>query len=147
MHLTLLVVGKSKTTYLDSAIAEYEKRLRRWTRIEWKYVPTSNTLTESKRIIESVDQDNFMILLDERGSQLSTVEFAQQIDRLSTTSVKKLCFVIGGAHGVSGELRERADFILSMSHMVFPHEQVRLMLLEQLYRVYDYNAGGKYHHA
>lgn len=147
MNIIILAVGKPRTEFFEPAIAEYKKRLGRWAKLEWKIVPASDAVTESQQLMRQLPDYAHMILLDERGSEWSTIELADQIARLQNQSVKTLAFVIGGSHGVTHQLTQRANAVLSLSRLVFPHEQVRLMLAEQLYRAYDYNAGGNYHHA
>jgi 23S rRNA (pseudouridine1915-N3)-methyltransferase len=147
MNIVILAVGKVKTEFYEPAIAEYQKRLGRFVKLGWRFVPTSDPVTESQQLLRYLPADCPVILLDERGGQRSTLELASYIENLKNQSTKTLVFIIGGSHGVTHQLTKRADAVLSLSRLVFPHEQVRLMLVEQLYRAYDINAGGSYHHA
>lgn len=147
MKITILAVGKAKTAQLETAIAEYVKRLSRWVAVEWDFVPTSDVLTESKALLRRIPMESYVILLDERGNKRSTLQLAAQLEQLKNQSTKRLVFVIGGAHGVDTELALQAEDVWSLSPLIFPHELVRLILVEQLYRAHDINAGGSYHHA
>jgi 23S rRNA (pseudouridine1915-N3)-methyltransferase len=146
MNVVIFAVGKPKTNFFDLAIAEYQKRLSRWVKLQWRFFPTSNKAEETKQLLASLPTDAYVILLDERGVQRSTPELAQHLEKLQNQATKNLIFIIGGAHGVDDSLMKRVDFTWSLSKLVFPHEQVRLMLGEQLYRAYDINANGSYHH-
>lgn len=150
MHITIVAVGKKRSELFEAAIAEYEKRLSRWVRIEWHILPTSDIQTESQQLIKYLAQtgpQTAVVLLDERGEAWSTAEFADKIVSWQNKAVKDLVLIIGGAHGVESGLRDHVHHIWSLSSLVFPHELVRVLVLEQLYRAYDLNAGGKYHHA
>lgn len=147
MNIKLLVVGKTSTTHLDSAICDYQERLTGWVKIHWQIVPTSNIDKESEHILRLTDGSGLIVLLDERGDKLSTPQLAHYVETLQNTSTKQIIFVIGGAHGVNDAVREKADQIWKVSDLIFPHELVRLVLVEQLYRAYDINHGGKYHHS
>lgn len=150
MNITILAVGKKRTEHFESALSEYQKRLSRWVNVRWHIVPTSSVELESQqllRYIEDAGNHSVCILLDERGESWSTSELANNIEAWQNKSVKEVVFVIGGAHGVSKQIHDAASYSWSLSALVFPHELVRVLLLEQLYRAYDINAGGKYHHA
>lgn len=146
MNIQILGVGKIKTAYYDQAIQEYEKRLSRWSKIIWKIIPTSDKRTESAGLLRALPNDSFVILLDERGTQWSTQEVAQKIETLQNQGTQTVVFILGGAHGVDQTVRNRADHTWCLSELIFPHEMVRLILIEQLYRAFDLNHGGKYHH-
>lgn len=99
---------------------------------------------ESERLLRTISPDDFVILCDERGKNLSSPEFARVLSqKLLEKNVK---IVIGGAFGVSPEFRQRADLMWSFSRLVFPHQIVRLILTEQIYRAQEISRGGKYHH-
>lgn len=146
MRLTLLCVGKARTQHLEPAISEYVTRLSRWAELGIVVVPSSTLETESAKLLARTSSDNVVILLDERGTQWSTPELAQKIEMLQNRSVKSVVFIIGGAFGVNDELIQRADHTWGLSRLVFPHEMVRMIVAEQLYRAYDLLSGGKYHH-
>jgi 23S rRNA (pseudouridine1915-N3)-methyltransferase len=98
---------------------------------------------ESERLLKRLKQDDFVILLDERGNNLSSPELAALLQGRGDHQV---VIIIGGAFGVTPELRERADVVWSLSRLVFPHQLVRLILAEQLYRAQEITRGGQYHH-
>lgn len=147
MKFGILAVGKSKTEFLDNAIREYDKRLSRWVAVNWQFVATSTADKESEQLLKALPEKAHVILLDERGQAHSTTDFAKTLEDLQNQSLKDVVFVIGGAHGVSPAVRARANQIWKLSDMIFPHELVRLILIEQLYRAYDLNNNGNYHHA
>lgn len=149
MNITIVAVGKKRTEHFESALAEYEKRLTRWITVKWHIIPSSNDITESQQLLKLADQakaDSVTILLDERGEAWSTPDLAAHISTWQNQSVKNVLFIIGGSHGVSNELRDQVTHAWSLSSLVFPHELVRVLVIEQLYRAYDLNAGGGYHH-
>ena len=149
MNITIVAIGKTRTEHFEDAISEYQKRLGRWTSVAWRVLPVSDLSRESQQLLKAIDSAGSQaatILLDERGLELSTPEFAKLLDDHQNKATKEILFIIGGAHGVSSEVRQRATHVWSLSQLVFPHEMIRLLLIEQLYRAYDLNNGGKYHH-
>lgn len=146
MHIKIITVGKSHDPKISQAIDEYIKRLSKYVKIDWQLIPPSSIEQESIQIIKAT-RDSYVILLDEGGNALNTPGFAARIEKLQNNSIKELVFVIGGAYGVTPEIKNSADFILSLSSLVFPHQLVRLILVEQIYRAYDLMHGGKYHHS
>lgn len=147
MNIRIIAVGKTRTTHLENAIKEYSQRLARWVKLTWLIIPAGYPDKESEDIVKNLPERAVTVLLDERGKPLSTVALAQTIEHFQNGSIKNLVLVIGGASGVSSAVRKRADHIWKLSDMTFPHELVRLILIEQLYRVYDLNHGGNYHHS
>lgn len=145
MHITVLCVGKAHDKHLVDAINTYQQRLGKFVRLDWEYIPASSKDEESQRITKRLD--GYVILLDEIGESFTSPQIAQKIESLQNDSVKNLTIVIGGAFGVSDDVRASADLVWSLSPLVFPHQLVRLILVEQLYRAYDILAGGQYHHS
>lgn len=145
MKITIISVGKPHDSTISEAIATYETRLKKHCSLAWELIPPSDKGQESRRILDRLK--GYVILLDETGRLLSTPDVSAHIERLQNGSIKELSIVIGGAYGVSDELNQRADFVWSLSPLVFPHQLVRLILVEQLYRAYDLLSGGKYHHS
>lgn len=150
MKLTVVSVGKKHDKLLAESIKDFEKRLRSPFTFEWLFLPNSNFLDEkarneeTTRILKTLSTDDFVILLDERGKNISSPEFSKILtDNLINKNVK---IVIGGAFGVSEELRIRADLVWSLSKLVFPHQIVRLILAEQIYRAQEISKQSKYHH-
>lgn len=144
MHITIVTVGKAHDPSLKDAIGIYETRLSKHARLTWKLVGSSDIQTEGRQIEKLLD--GYIILLDESGELISTPQLANKLESLQNASVSRLTFVIGGAYGVTDALKTRADYVWSLSPLVFPHQLVRVLLAEQLYRAYDILAGGRYHH-
>lgn len=155
MKITILAIGKKHDPKLEAAILEYSKRLSHYVKLEWKLVEVKVTASmpeaairdsESKMLEVQLSPEDTIVLLDERGEQLDSPQLAQKLQSYMNQSVKNLVFVIGGAYGVNEIIAKRADFIWSLSSLVFPHQLVRLILTEQLYRAHTILAGEKYHH-
>ena len=156
MKIILLVVGKSTTSYLREGIEEYSTRVNRFMPFELRVLPdikTSKKLTpamqkeaEGMRILEQIQTSDHLVLLDERGREYTSRQFAGFIDKKAQTVAKNLVFVIGGPYGFSQAVYDRADALLSLSKMTFPHELIRLFFVEQLYRAFSITANLPYHH-
>jgi 23S rRNA (pseudouridine1915-N3)-methyltransferase len=152
MPIRILAVGKRHESWVTDGIERYEKRLKRPFDVEWVLLPHSARegnvarQEESERLLERVSDQEFVLLLDERGKQLDSPAFSHLLLAPIETA-KKVVIVIGGAYGVTQQMQTRADFTLSFSPMVFPHQLVRLMLVEQIYRAQEIAAGGPYHHS
>ncbi|MGI9027585.1 MAG: 23S rRNA (pseudouridine(1915)-N(3))-methyltransferase RlmH [Candidatus Saccharimonadales bacterium] len=146
MKIITITVGKKHDPNLATAIAEYEKRLTKYCDFSWQLIPSSDVTQESAAIIKQLKPDDTVILLDERGKMWANDRLAYALETLQNQSVKRLIFRIGGAYGVSVDVQRRANYILALSPLVFPHQIVRLLLIEQLYRTYSIMADGKYHH-
>ena len=151
MRITILSVGKKHNDWAKQGIEEFSKRLRQPFEIEFQLISSSKKPDrlqsideESARLLSSVKPTDFVILLDETGKNLSSDEVLSMIIDNST---KQIVIIIGGAFGVNADLRERADFVWSLSKLVFPHQLVRLILVEQLYRAQEIYRGSGYHHA
>lgn len=145
MQIRCITVGKASEPAVQTLQDEYAKRLGRWARLQWQLVPHQDAAQESARIMRLIKPQDFVILLDERGQQATTETMAQQLDTW-LGSARPLVFVIGGAFGVDDDVRSRADYVWALSQLVFPHQLVRVLLSEQLYRMFSVRDGGKYHH-
>ncbi|WP_194294560.1 23S rRNA (pseudouridine(1915)-N(3))-methyltransferase RlmH [Leucobacter muris] len=151
MSIRILAVGKRHEAWVADGIDRYEKRLRKPFDASWQLLPHSSRegdaarAEESERILAKVDRDAFLVLLDERGRNVDSPALASAL-RGAFDSGRTVTVVIGGAYGVSDRVRERADFVWSLSKLVFPHQLVRLILAEQLYRAQEISAGRPYHH-
>ena len=149
--LKIITIGKKNNPWVMDGLEYYQKRLRAPWNIEWVLLANSSfegsraRQEESERILKQIKPDHFVILLDERGDNLSSPELSAFLEEQFTHS-QSVVIIIGGAFGVSSELRERADVVWSLSKLVFPHQLVRLVLTEQLYRAQESSRGGKYHH-
>lgn len=156
MKITVLAIGKKHDPKLRAAIEEYTKRLQHYAPVSWGLVEAKITSSMSENEIKSVESQALLskisgtdtvVLLDESGTQLNSPIFAERLQNYMNQSVKNLVFIIGGAYGVTDEVKHRAAFTWSLSPLVFPHRLVRLILIEQLYRAHTIIAGEKYHHA
>lgn len=146
MKITIIAIGKRKTDLFDDAIQEYTKRLSCYVEVNYLVLPSKDSKTESDDILNKLTNHYKSVLLDERGNMWSNQDLVHRLTVWQNTAVKSVVFIIGGAHGVTSELRDRVDEIWSLSDLVFPHELVRLLLAEQLYRSFNTMHGGKYHH-
>lgn len=151
MPIHILAVGKKHESWVSEGIERYQKRLKAPFIPEWIHVAHSslNGLSareeESGRILSKLTAYDFIILLDERGKALDSPALATVLQEHLDRS-QKVLIIIGGAFGVTDELRDRAHLVWSLSSLVFPHQLVRLILTEQLYRSQQINTGGSYHH-
>lgn len=151
MSLKIVTVGKKHEDWVVSGIERYQKRLRGGFLVEWVFLPHSSLKgvtarqEESERILSRLKQDDFVVLLDERGKSFTSPALSELLT-LHIAQGKQLVFVIGGAYGVDERVHERAQVVWSLSPLVFPHQLVRLILIEQLYRAQQIAAGSAYHH-
>lgn len=142
--ITILAGGKPHQSWLKEITAEYEKRLRKPFSIKWEFYEEEKLL--KKLASWPFSGNDFVILTDERGKNLSSPEFANLLNQASVNS-KNIIIIIGGAYGFPPEIRARADFLWSFSNLVFPHQIARLIVTEQIYRAQEILSGGHYHHA
>ncbi len=149
MSIKIITVGKKHEQWVTPGIERYTQRLRRPWDLEWVLVTHSGyseqqaRRAESSAILSKIGADDWVILLDERGKNLSSPELSKTIsERLGN---RKIVFIVGGAYGVDEQVTQRANFIWSLSRLVFPHQMVRLILAEQIYRAAEIAAGRPYH--
>ncbi len=146
MKINLIVVGKLKEKFLVDGVAEYLKRLKKFATIEVREVPECRTVEEEgQKILSLVPKDSWLCVLDVAGEPLSSEEFAKKIAAQILYGASNLTFAIGGAFGLSEELRRAASFRLSLSAMTFTHQMARLILVEQIYRAFKINRHEPYH--
>lgn len=149
--LRIIAIGKKHESWIDDGVRRYQKRLNGAWRVEWMLLPHSAAdasrarLEESKAILAKLDPRDFVVLLDERGTSLDSPTLSRRLEQVIDAS-RPICIVIGGAYGVSEALMQRADLTWSLSPLVFPHQLVRLILIEQLYRAQQIAVGSPYHH-
>lgn len=156
MKISLLLIGKNNEKYISDGMDIYSSRLARYCGFEVITVPDiKNTRNmpieeqkyrEGQKIVELIGKDDYCVLLDERGVQYRTVEFAEWMRKQMVFSSKRILFVVGGPYGFSEEVYQRADFKISLSKLTFPHQLVRLLFMEQLYRIFTVIKGEPYHH-
>jgi 23S rRNA (pseudouridine1915-N3)-methyltransferase len=156
MKITLLLTGKTTDKHIAELIDLYTNRIKKYSVFEIITLPdVKNTknmpvqeqkIKEATKIIQSFTDDDYIILLDEKGKELRTVEFSGALEKMFFLPKKRIVFVIGGPWGFSKAIYDRADYKMSLSKMTFPHQLVRLLFLEQLYRVFTIIKGEPYHH-
>jgi 23S rRNA (pseudouridine1915-N3)-methyltransferase len=147
MKLLIISPGKAHDTTVKDGIAEYQKRLSKKFDLAWSIPAARDKDAEAASILKQIKEGDFVVLLDERGKDISTEGFAKLLEKQLVQGSKRVVFVIGGAFGVTPEVKKRADLELKVSSLIFPHMLVRLILIEQLYRAQSIIEGGKYHHA
>ena len=156
MNIKLIAIGKTDSAALQQLISTYEKRLVRYINFELQLLPdikNSKSLTEELQkikegelILSNVESSPYLILLDERGKEYTSVAFADELQKKMNTSIKQLTFVIGGPYGFSQEVYNRANGKLSLSKLTFSHQMIRLFFIEQLYRAFTILRNEPYHH-
>jgi len=157
MKIQLLSIGKDHEPYVKPGVEDFTRRISRYYPVEWSLIPTAKnaaTLTqpdlkkkEAEIILGILSKDDFLVALDERGKQMTSEGLAAFIQTRANDSTKKLVFLIGGVYGLDESILKRADFRWSLSQLTLPHQLVRLLLAEQLYRACTILRNEKYHHA
>ena len=158
MKITLITVGKIKEKYFTDAIAEYAKRLSRYCKLEIVEVPDEKTPDgaseslenqikekEGERILSKISEGVYVVALAIEGKQLSSEELADKMEKWNVNGISHLVFIIGGSLGLTPKVLNRADFKLSFSKMTFPHQLMRVVLLEQIYRSFRIRNNEPYH--
>lgn len=156
--ISIICVGKIKEKYFNGAIDEYMKRLSNYCKMEIIELTDEKTpdgageameekikLTEGERILKSIKEGTYVIALAINGEQLSSEKLAAKLDRLMVDGKSSIAFIIGGSLGLHESVLKRADYELSFSKMTFPHQLMRVVLLEQIYRSFRINANEPYH--
>jgi 23S rRNA (pseudouridine1915-N3)-methyltransferase len=156
MKLLLWSVGKQNEEYVKDGVEDFTARINHYFPCEWKLLAPpkhASSLSEneqreveSQALLKSLDPVDYMVLLDERGKMLSSPQLAKLVNERAINGARKIHFVIGGAYGVTDEVRQKADLVWQLSQLVFPHQLVRLILAEQLYRACTILKNEKYHH-
>lgn len=158
MKTKIISVGKLKEKYLVDGVNEYIKRLGAYTKVEVyevadEKIPNNPSLAdeslvkvkEGRRVLDKVKQDDYMILLDVKGNKLDSIKFSKHIENLMIDGKSSIVFVIGGSLGHCQEVYDRANYKLSFSDMTFPHQLMKLMLVEQIYRAFKIINNETYH--
>ena len=152
MTLSIVAVGKKHESWVQEGIERYQSRLKKPYMLEWVLLPHSALADdrareeESERILARLKSQDFVVLLDERGDELDSPQVSRLLDAAFTAG-RQVVVIIGGAYGVDDRVHQRADVVWSLSPLVFPHQLVRLILAEQLYRAQQIAAGHPYHHS
>jgi 23S rRNA (pseudouridine1915-N3)-methyltransferase len=154
MKITLLVIGKTTSADIRSISADYLKRINFYMKTE-EVIVESTLKTSDKNKVKEAEGDlllkkiapaDFVILLDDKGREVSSMQFAQYLEGLFNQSLKNVCFVVGGAYGFSDKVYKRANTKISLSKLTFSHQIVRALFLEQLYRAFTIMKNEPYHH-
>lgn len=158
MKITIICVGKIKEKFFREAIEEYRKRLGKYCKLEIIEVQDEKTpdhaggaleeqikSKEAERILKHIKEDGFVYSLEIEGEKPDSVSFARQIEKLAVQGTSHIQFVIGGSLGLSSSISKRANQAISFSNMTFPHQLMRVILLEQIYRSYRIISGEPYH--
>lgn len=157
-NIKIICIGKLKEKYLVDAIKEYEKRLKIMCKFEiielseYKICDNPNQTEidkckneEGKSILKKITERDFLIPMCIEGTNISSEDLSKKIEDISLKGFSKICFIIGGSHGISDEIKQKSNYKLSMSKMTFPHQLARVMLAEQIYRALSITQGTKYH--
>ncbi len=153
MKLQIITVGKKNSVELNTLISDYEKRISIFNSISWTFIKPSSLPQylainkESEEIIKMLPDKSIVWLLDERGQQLNNYQLAEKITGDAQEKDNCLVIIIGGPYGVTDQVKEKANFKWSMSKLVFPHQLIRLLLTEQLYRSNEIIKNSGYHHS
>ncbi len=158
MKITVITVGKIKEKFMKDALGEYSKRLSKYCKLEIVEVTDEKTQEnasevvcnqirqkEGERILKYVRDDAFVITLEIKGKMLTSEELADKIETLGVQGTSHIIFIIGGSIGLSEEVMKKSNYALSFSKMTFPHQLMRVILLEQIYRSYRIISGEPYH--
>jgi len=154
MKILFLFTGQTSDKSLDGIVADYEKRIKHYANVEIKELKTRNEKNESiksiqereqKEQLKQISDKDFLILLDEKGREFSSVEFTKQVEKFLSIN-KRVIFVTGGAYGFGIEILKRANLKISFSKFTFTHQLIRVLLMEQVYRAFTIISNQKYHH-
>jgi 23S rRNA (pseudouridine1915-N3)-methyltransferase len=156
MKISLWSIGKSNDTYLKEGISEFTKRISKYFPVEWTIIPVPKNAgmlsemdlkkKEAEIILQWINPADFLVALDEKGKEMTSEGLANFIQQRATESTKNIVFLIGGAFGIDESVIKRANLKWSLSQLTFPHQLVRLILAEQVYRACTILRNEKYHH-
>lgn len=156
MKITLIFVGKTVKSFLKEGEAEYDKRLKRYIKVDEIIIPELKNASkmseieikrkEGELVLAKLSTSDVVVLLDDKGKELSSINMAKWIEKFQIGGCKNLVFIVGGAYGFSEELYQKANHKLSLSKLTFSHQMVRMIFKEQLYRSYSILKGEPYHH-
>jgi len=157
MKLQFWSVGKAHEPYVKAGVEEFTRRIKHYYPVEWTILPVPKNAgmlseadlkkKEGEMILNWLEADDYLVVLDERGKQVSSEGLADFLQKRSNESRRRLVFLIGGAYGVDEAVLQRANWKWSLSQLVFPHQLVRLILAEQVYRACTILRNEKYHHS
>ena len=158
ININIICVGKLKEDYLKNAISEYSKRLSKYSNlniIELQDEKLPNKINdtikeeikkkEGEKIISQIKKDSYTMVLDLKGKEMTSEDFSKKIDNIGVNGFSTINFIIGGTLGLSSEVLEKANELVSFSKMTFPHQLIRVFLLEQIFRAFKISNNGTYH--
>lgn len=146
LHVQVICTGRLKESYFTAACGEYAKRLRRYCALEVLEMPETGVIRrDGEAMLRRIGPDAFTVALCVEGALYDSPHLAGLLSDCANAGRSRVCFLIGGSDGLSDAVKARADERISMSRMTFPHHLARVMLLEQIYRAFSINEGGKYH--
>lgn len=156
MNIDLILIGKTDSAEISTLVADYSKRINRYAKFSVVILPdvrnsrnmpaSTQKQTEGDAILRQIADGDYMVLLDERGSEMRSVEFAAWLESRLAAGGRRICFVVGGPYGVSKAVQDRADAKISLSRMTFSHQIIRAIFAEQLYRAFSIIHRTPYHH-
>ncbi|MBL7720093.1 MAG: 23S rRNA (pseudouridine(1915)-N(3))-methyltransferase RlmH [Flavipsychrobacter sp.] len=157
MNIEIWSIGKESDSYIEEGIAHYFRKTRPWNPVELVVLqlpkkaattdPERTKKQEEELVLKRLQPHHYLVLMDERGKQLTSPQWASQFQQLMNQGTKTLVLLIGGAFGVTDEVRQQARQVWSLSPLVFPHQLVRLILAEQVYRAFSILNNSPYHHS
>lgn len=156
MKFQIITIGKKHDKNIEDFISDFEKRIKANFDLSWTIIASQDDSNKERQkekegikiieILEKENKNNFIILLDEKGKEKSTLELSNIFEEKMNISIDKIIFIIGGAFGINERVKEKANLVMSLSKLVFPHQLVRVILVEQIYRCISIFKNGKYHH-
>ena len=156
MKISFWAIGKNNESYISAGVDEFTHRISKYFKVDWNIIPVPKNATilgemdmkkkEAEIILGWLSKDDYLVALDERGKQLSSEGLADFIQARANQSIKNLVFLIGGAYGLDESVLKKANYKWSLSSLTFPHQLVRLILAEQVYRACSILKNEKYHH-
>jgi 23S rRNA (pseudouridine1915-N3)-methyltransferase len=156
MKISLWSIGKAHEAYIKAGVEEFTKRIGRYYPVEWQIInppknagllaPVDLKKKEGALLLSMLKQEDYLVALDEHGKGLTSKQLGELIQQRADTGIRQLIFLIGGAYGIDPEVLKRAQFTWSLSQLTFPHQLVRLILAEQVYRACTIQRNEKYHH-
>jgi 23S rRNA (pseudouridine1915-N3)-methyltransferase len=156
MKISIWAIGKNHESYVKPGVEDFTKRVSKYFKLEWSILPVPKNAgmlsemdlrkKEAETVFNWLKESDYLVALDENGKELTSVQFSEFIQARANSSVKNIVFLIGGAYGLDKSVLAKADQVISLSALTFPHQLVRLILAEQLYRACTILKNEKYHH-
>lgn len=156
MKFQIITIGKKHDKNIEDFISDFEKRIKANFDLSWTIIASQDDSNKERQkekegikiieILEKENKNNFIILLDEKGKEKSTLELSNIFEEKMNIGIDKIIFIIGGAFGINERVKEKANLVMSLSKLVFPHQLVRVIIIEQIYRCISILKNSKYHH-